>query len=76
MYYISVTVLHELLVMEYFDELLLNRSGFLLGGGKHLPPQALEFFDSESIQVFLNQILKYIARHKMLTIVKSKYVCS
>ena len=59
--------------MEYFDELLLNRSGFLLGGEAFAPP--LEFFHSESIQVFLNQILKYIARHKMLTIVKSKYVC-
>ena len=32
-----------------------------------------KFFDSESNQVFLNLI--HIASHKMLTIVKSKYVC-
>ena len=49
-------------------------AGFLQGGGGSIYPP-LEIFDSESIQVFLNLILKYIAIHKMLTIVKSKYVC-
>ena len=55
--------------------------GFLSGGRGSICPlldlalPPWKFFDSESIQVFLNPILNYIASHKMLTIVKSKYVC-